>query len=64
MFFESPHSTVDVAFNDNSLKRSELPPLSLSADNVPLIGRDIAVLGNIMAVPRIPDGVLKLAAAR
>lgn len=59
-FFESPHSNVDVAFNDNALKRSELPPMSLSADNVPLIGRDVAVLGNIMAVPRIPEGVIAL----
>lgn len=63
MFFDSPHSAVSLAFNDQSLKRSELPPLQLSGDNVPMIGRDIAVLGNIMAVPRIPAGVLRLAAA-
>jgi ATP-dependent Clp endopeptidase proteolytic subunit ClpP len=60
-FFESPHSTVDVAFNDNALMRSELPPLQLAADNVPLVGRDVAVLGNVMAVPRIPAGVVQLA---
>lgn len=59
-FFESPHSNVDVAFNDNALKRSELPPLQLSADNVPLVGRDVAVLGNIMAVTRIPAGIIAL----
>jgi HK97 family phage prohead protease len=63
LFFDSPHSSADIAFNDNSLKRSELPPLTLSADNVPLIGRDVAVLGNIMTVPRIADGVLRLAAS-
>ena len=63
LFFESPHSAVDVAFNDNSLRRSELPPINLSADNVPNIGRDVGVLGNIMAIPRIPAGVVKAAAA-
>lgn len=60
VFFESPHSTIDIAFNDNSLKRSELPPLQLTADNVPLIGRDVGVLGNIMAVTRIPAGIIAL----
>lgn len=64
VFFDSPHSTDDIAYNDNSLKVSELPPLQLSADNVPLIGRDVGLLGNIMAVPRIPEGVLRLAATR
>jgi hypothetical protein len=49
-----------VAFNDNSLKRSELAPVQLSADNVALVGRDVAVLGNIMAIPRIPAGVIAL----
>jgi len=59
-FFESPHSSIDVAFNDNALKRSELAPTQLSADNVALVGRDVAVLGNIMAIPRLPAGVIAL----
>jgi Escherichia/Staphylococcus phage prohead protease len=63
LFFDSPLSTVDVAFNDNSLKVSELAPMTLSADNVPLIGRDVGILGNIMAVPRVPAGVLSLTTA-
>lgn len=62
MLFESPSSTVDVAFSDVSLQRSELPPLQLSADNVPNIGRDVAILGNIMVVDRVPAGIIKFSA--
>lgn len=62
-FFESPESTVDVGFNSVSLKKAELAPLTIAADNVALIGRDIGVLGNIMAIPRVPAGIKKFAAA-
>ena len=62
-FFESPYSSVDVGYNDNSLMASELPPLQLSADNPQLVGRDVAVLGNIMAVTRVPAGIVKFAPA-
>lgn len=58
-FFESPESTVDVGFNAVSLKKAELAPMTLAADNVALIGRDIGVLGNIMCIPRVPAGILK-----
>lgn len=61
-FFESPHSTVDVGYNDNSLRASELPPLQLSADNPQLVGRDVAILGNIMAVTRVPAGIVAFTA--
>lgn len=61
-FFESPHSSVDVGFNDNSLRVSELPPMQLSADNPQLVGRDVAILGNIMAVPRVPAGIVAFTA--
>lgn len=59
LLFESPHSTADVAFNDNSLMRSELPPVTLQADNVPNMGRDVGVIGNIITIPRIAAGVLR-----
>lgn len=61
-FFESPHSTVDVAFNTKALRAAELPPQTLSADNVPLLGRDVAVLGNIITEIPYPAGVIKFAA--
>lgn len=61
-FFESPHSGVDVGYNDNSLMASELPPLQLSADNPQLVGRDVAILGNIMAVTRVPAGIVSFEA--
>lgn len=62
LFFESPHSTVDVAYNDNALKASELPPLQISADAPSVVGRDVAVLGNIMCIDRVPFGIVKFSA--
>ena len=57
-FFESPESAVDLAYNDVSLKKAELAPMTLAADNVALIGRDVGILGNIMCIDRVPAGIL------
>jgi len=57
--FRSPRSTEAVQFNSTSLLVAEKPPMSLTSVNVPLAGQDYGILGAIMPVPRIPDGILK-----
>lgn len=60
--FHSPYSTVSLAFNEQSLRVAEKPPMQLTADNVALMGRDVGVIGAIIPLPLIPAGVLKFAA--
>lgn len=56
--FHSPRSTVDLQFNQMSLRVAEKPPVQLSMDNVALMGRDIGVLGAIITLPLYPAGII------
>jgi HK97 family phage prohead protease/HK97 family phage major capsid protein len=60
--FHSPESTVDVQFNTKALRKSEKPPLTVTANNVALMGRDIGVLGATIFLPLYPAGIVKHAA--
>jgi hypothetical protein len=61
--FHSPYSTVDLLFNTRALRKSERPPLTVTATNVALMGRDIGILGATIALPLYPLGILKFAVA-
>jgi hypothetical protein len=61
--FHSPYSTVDLQFNTTSLRKSEQPPMTVTATNVALMGRDIGILGATIFLPLYPAGILKHAAA-
>lgn len=61
--FHSPYSAVDLQFNTRSLRKAERPPVTVSATNVALMGRDIGIIGATIALPLYPAGILKHAAA-
>jgi hypothetical protein len=61
--FHSPESTVDVQFNTKALRKSEKPPMTVTANNVALMGHDIGVLGATIHLPLYPAGIVKHAAA-
>jgi uncharacterized protein len=61
--FHSPESTVDIQFNTKALRKSEKPPMTVTANNVALMGRDIGVLGATIILPLYPAGIVKYAAA-
>jgi HK97 family phage prohead protease len=56
--FHSPASTADVQFNSKSLRVAEKPPMTLTVDNVALMGRDVGVLGATIALPLYPAGIV------
>jgi HK97 family phage prohead protease len=57
--FHSPYSTVDVQFNTTALRKAEQPPMTVTATNVALMGRDIGILGATIFLPLYPAGILK-----
>ena len=61
--FHSPYSSVDLQFNARALRKSERPPVTVSATNVALMGRDIGIIGATIALPLYPAGILRHAAA-
>jgi hypothetical protein len=60
--FHSPDSSADVQFNTKSLRVSEMPPLSVTANNVALMGRDVGILGGMIPIPAYPAGIVKYTA--
>ena len=48
-------------FNKASLRAHDYGPSRLEAPNVPAIGRDVAIYGRTIVVPRIPTGIRKFA---
>ena len=57
----NPRASVDLHFNTKALRFAEKPPVTLTSDNVALMGRDVGVLGAIIALPLYPAGILKYA---
>jgi hypothetical protein len=57
--FHSPYSTVDLQFNETSLRKAEKPPMTVTATNVALMGQDIGILGATIFLPLYPLGILK-----
>jgi HK97 family phage major capsid protein len=61
--FHSPYSTADVQFNTTALRKAEQPPMTVTATNVALMGRDIGILGATIFLPLYPAGIVKYTAA-
>jgi hypothetical protein len=59
----NPRSAEDVQTNTKSARVGEKPPVTLTSDNVALMGRDLGVLGAMLFVPAYPAGILTYAAA-
>lgn len=57
----NPRSVEDVQFNTKAARVGEKPPMTISTDNVNLMGRDIGVLGAYIWVPAYPAGILTYA---
>ena len=57
----NPRASVDLHFNTKALRVAEKPPVSLTSDNVALMGRDVGVLGALITLPLYPAGILKYA---
>lgn len=60
--FHNPRATVDLQYNTKSLRVAEKPPVTLTSDNVALMGRDVGVLGALIVAPLYPAGIVKYAA--
>ena len=54
--FHNPRALEDVLFNAVSVRVSEKPPVTITADNVPQAGRDIGVIGAMLDV-LLPAGI-------
>jgi HK97 family phage prohead protease len=60
--FHAADLTADIQFNQKALRNAEKPPLTVTANNVALMGRDIGVLGATIAIPAYPAGIVKYTA--
>lgn len=61
--FHNPRAAEDAQFNTKSARVAEKPPVTLTSDNVALLGRDLGVLGAYIWVPAYPAGILVHSAA-
>jgi HK97 family phage prohead protease/HK97 family phage major capsid protein len=59
----NPRAVVDVQTNTKAARLGEKPPITISSDNVNLMGRDLGVLGATLFVPAYPAGIIKFTAA-
>jgi hypothetical protein len=57
--FHAPALTADLQFNQKSLRNSESPPDTVTANNVALMGQDIGILGATISLPLYPAGIIK-----
>ena len=64
MAFHNPRATDDLQYNEVSLRKAEKPPVTLTSDNVALMGRDVGVLGAIISLPLYPAGIIGYTATR
>jgi HK97 family phage prohead protease len=61
--YHNPRAAEDMQYNEKSARVAEKPPVTLTSDNVALMGRDVGVLGAIIPMAIYPDGLFVYSAA-
>ena len=55
--FHNPRAAEDLKYNEKSARKAEKPPVTLTSDNVALMGRDIGVIGAMIPLPVYATGL-------
>ena len=61
--FHNPRAAEDLQYNEKSARKAEKPPVTLTSDNVALMGRDIGVIGAMIPLPVYATGLFVYSAA-